>query len=198
LISGWIGLAYPAITTALDGSDIVQYSPVMNTIFAEGLANPLFAVAISRDTSRSGFGGWLIVGGTPDITASSINVSSSYGSLPIDTDSSNQLTSYLVTVGVEYSEYGGANKSQDLTPLQYSIDTGTTVSHFWEAASINARFSPPAKLGADGSYTVSCDAIPPQVSIVIGGVALAINPADLIIEGSGICYCGIQPLIPGW
>lgn len=81
--SGIIGLAYPALTAAYPGTDPrldvycspggrnpkcnqVQYSSLTdNMFFKQRLTRPIFALALSRDESRSGSGGYLTIGGIP-------------------------------------------------------------------------------------------------------------------------------------
>ncbi|KAJ9652439.1 hypothetical protein H2198_008309 [Neophaeococcomyces mojaviensis] len=85
--SGIIGLAYPALTAAYPGTDPrvdkyckpgatpqnsgcnqVEYSSLTNTIFfSERLTAPVFALALSRDESNSGNGGYLSIGGIPPL-----------------------------------------------------------------------------------------------------------------------------------
>lgn len=46
---------------------------------------------------------------------------------------------------------------------------------------IAAAFDPPAEYVPHlGSYLASCDAVPPRVGVVIGGVEFDIRPGDLI------------------
>jgi hypothetical protein len=69
--SGVIGLAYPSLTNCYSGdgmehgwADEVEYSPLFTSMIQQGLVQPYFSIAISRNSS-GGFIGW---GGIPAVT----------------------------------------------------------------------------------------------------------------------------------
>lgn len=82
--SGILGLAYPALTGAYSGTNPrndrycqhpsssslcnqMEYLPVLMNMFAQNLTAAVFAVALSRDESNSGKGGYLSIGGVMDL-----------------------------------------------------------------------------------------------------------------------------------
>lgn len=84
--AGLLGLGYPALTGAYLGNDPrmdrycrvgqkpgngcnqVEYDPLLtNAFFDSRVATPVFSLALSRDESRSGKGGYLSIGGIPDL-----------------------------------------------------------------------------------------------------------------------------------
>ena len=173
-------------------------------MFSEQLTDPLFALALSRDETQAGFGGYLTLGGIPDISDPYINASSTFGSASFETSpedcGSNQLARYLITAdGISWSSSSGSEQAQSSVPFQYEVDSGTTLSQFPDsiATAANALFQPPATQNSNGLYVVSCDAIPPQLSVEIGGVILPVNPTDLIWNPeNGACLSGIQAMNP--
>lgn len=202
-MSGLIGMAYSSITTAEQGTTQIHYSSIMDTIFTDGLADPYFSIAISRDASGSGLGGYLGIGGVPDVSDPQINVTSDYGSAPMDLNPGfqlDQLSNYVISVdAVSWVDPSRSTVVVENTPFPYLVDSGTTLSSVpdSDAEAINGLFQPPATLDSNGYYTVPCDAIPPQISITVGGVVLPINPVDLILSGEGSCLSGVQPLTSG-
>lgn len=210
-MSGMVGLAYPRGTTAAAGSKTLQYSSLMNTIFQEGLADPLFSIAISRDASNKGYGGYLAIGGIPDTSHPEINVSSDWSSADIQPnplmDSGSEFTNYVIEVdSIQWSDSRGSSSPMfdlDSESFLYLVDTGTTFTFVpkADAAAVNALFQPPARLDADGYYEVQCDATPAQLNLTVGDQLLLINPDDLILEraaGDNRCYSGVQPIMPDY
>ena len=63
--------------------------------------------------------------------------------------------------------------------MQVFVDSGSSVIRLPReiADKINAAFQPPARRYA-GFYLVACNATAPDLSIVIGGHALPLNPTD--------------------
>lgn len=168
----------------------------MNTIFNLDKLTSLsmFSLAISRDMSGTGFGGYLTIGGVPDITNSLINASSTFTSAPWQPDpnfESFAYTSYLISVSA-VSWTGGS----DTTSSLYIVDSGTISIKLpdADAAAINNQFSPPARY-LNGHYYVECGATPPALSFTINGRKFPISPLDMIwydVEGSGACESAIQ------
>jgi hypothetical protein len=81
------------------------------------------------------------------------------------------------------------------------LDTGTTLNYLPKpiAAAVNKQFKPPATYSEEeGVYTVACNATAPAFSVVLGGVAFAVDGKDLIVpagtdaQGSEVCVSGIQ------
>lgn len=168
----------------------------MNTIFNidKLTTSSTFSLAISRDMSGTGFGGYLTIGGIPDITNSLINASSTFTSAPWQPDPnfvSFTYTSYLISVSA-VSWTGGS----DATSRLYVVDSGTI--SIWlpdaDAAAINAQFNPPARY-SNGYYFVECEATPPALSFTINDREFPISPLDMIwydVESSKTCKSAVQ------
>ncbi|RAK97350.1 acid protease [Aspergillus ibericus CBS 121593] len=196
--SGLTGLAYPALTSAYSTStdDQVEYSNVITTMIADGLIDPYFSLAISRDVS--GDAGYLALGGLPpvdfveDFTNTSILVTSIEG-YPDSYDFYTINIDAMTLNGKSLTSAGGDS-------IQYIVDSGTTLNYYPTAISeeVNAAFSPAATYSEDeGAYIVDCDATAPSHGITINGKTFYINALDMILdagtddEGNTICISGI-------
>lgn len=97
--SGILGLAYPALTGAFSGMNPdgdrvchssmspsqcnqIEYPPVLLNAFEQNVTGALFSVALSRDESRSGKGGYLTVGGLPDLKSVGV-MDGRFASVPV-------------------------------------------------------------------------------------------------------------------
>lgn len=80
--SGLMGLAYPLLTSAYEGDDPdadtedtqVVYNPIVTTLIDEGLIEPIFSLALDRNSDD----GYLALGGLPPV-----NYTGSFASTPI-------------------------------------------------------------------------------------------------------------------
>lgn len=89
--SGLMGLAYPLLTSAYEGTDPdadtlatqVVYNPIITTMIAEGLIDPVFSLALERNSDN----GYLALGGIPPV-----NSSGPFASTPIQ-----MVRTYLLT-----------------------------------------------------------------------------------------------------
>lgn len=80
--SGLIGLAYPLLTSAYNGTDPdadsletqVEYNPIITTMIDEGLIDPVFSLSLDRNSD----GGYLALGGLPPV-----NYSGTFATTPI-------------------------------------------------------------------------------------------------------------------
>ncbi|KAH8811054.1 aspartic peptidase domain-containing protein [Xylogone sp. PMI_703] len=199
--SGLVGLAYPHLTTVYPDCNQQNYSPLLTTMFRDGLVEPVFATALSRSKTT---GGVITLGGIPDIDDPQINATqNSAVTVPNEIlDGTRHHTYYLITVdGFCYSG-AAANAGKG----QYVVDTGTIPNSFPEdqARAFNALFQPPAiwndKLGI---YVVQCNATAPDLAVEIGGKLFYHNPKDLIVsacQDSLGCMSGVQAgtTVPGF
>jgi hypothetical protein len=201
--AGLVGMGYNSGTSIFEGTDPstdsannrISSSSIMNTIFQDGLTAPLFALAISRDASQTGFGGYLTIGSIPDISDPYVNASLEYASAPIQ-GGPGMVFGYEIIYESLAWDGGSGGSGQNATPANAIVDSGTIFIHIPaadDAAAVNALFVPPATL-VDGAWQVSCDAQPPNFSVTVGGVYLPVNPADLIWYNAdgGVCMSGIQ------
>jgi len=184
---------FPAIEPAADrtAANGIPYSTVMNTIFeVDQLTAPIFSLALSRDSSNTGFGGYLAIGGTPDPSDPEINASSSFTTVAFLPNS------YSITIdGVTYGS-GPTAPASDAINRNYLLDSGTAyvIVPSADAAAIAQLFDPPAT-SYSGVYRVDCAATSPDVQISIGGTAFTINPEDMVFrdERDGICASAFAP-----
>lgn len=210
--SGIMGLAYPALTSAYeqesndpnanvsssDSGDVI-YSPIINTIFfVENLTQPIFSMALARNSEPHGFGGYFTLGGTPNLTDPAINASSTFATVDIQQTNytSPNLTYEYYTLNVDGLDFDGKT---DQAPTQYFVDSGTTLNYAptHETAYINSLFDPPSfPSDWDGMYYVACNATAPRVGVGIGNHTFYMQPADLISNTTGFnnntCYSGFQ------
>ena len=192
-----MGLAFPGITAAYAGSNLsaatnsnkVFYSSMINTIFeVDNLTAPLLSLALSRDTSGSGYGGVLALGGVIDRKAPTVNASSDFASVPIELDPTLEslygLQAYghycFNISGITYSNGTAAGSNQ--TSIRLVADSGAPTCSLPRAIAdrINAMWDPPAAL-IDGAYIVECNATAPLVTVTIGSGEFPIYPPDLIV-----------------
>lgn len=163
----------------------------MNTILAvDKLTKPMFSLALSRDLSNTGFGGYFAIGGIPDLSKPAINARNSFITVPFSPDS------YYITIdGIAYSSPTTPSVS-DTTHRDYLVDSGTAfiIAPSADAAAIAQLFNPPAS-PYFGLYRVDCAATAPQVQFIIGGASFIINPKDMIFynERDGSCVSAIAP-----
>lgn len=223
--SGVVGLAYPALTAAYPGIDgttdrycyagtpvnqcnQIEYSPLLHNIFfRDRLTLPVFALALSRDVSSVGHGGYLSIGGVPNTALPGVNSSSSWASTPVRMLPTDNTFRYYV-ISVDGLVFGAPTHSlprpnRTNPPIvigsagkHYILDSGTTLNFFssYQAALYNSKFQPPGVQDrSSGFYLVPCNAIPPLIGIKIGGTVFYHNPKDLIRTfGAGQCISGIQ------
>ncbi len=208
--SGLTGLAYPSITSAFAGTDPkadqfnstashLPYSPIMNTIFfVENLTDPVFSLSLSRSPADEAFGGYLTIGGIPDIALPTINASSIFATtplLPVADRFSPTMAQYVFYIIEAQAIVVDGNAT---AALEVIIDSGTTLNYLPSdvAEEFNALFQPPGEFSDDlGVYVVECTATPPSLGIVIGGQTFDHNPVDLVYDGElggNLCLSGVQ------
>lgn len=167
----------------------LHYSSIMNTIFnIDNLTPDLFSLALSRDPDEQPtadqYGGVFVIGGQPDLTDPTVNVTGSLAS----TSMVNFGTDY--TISVDSVTYGAQTLDQG---VDYLVDSGTTLI-IAPPASVQAyynQFSPAADINTG---TVDCNTAIPPYAVAIGGQEFPVNPADILLpNGDGTCQIGIVP-----
>lgn len=177
----------------------------MNTIFnVQESTSPYFSLALSRDASQTGFGGYMAIGGVPDHTDPRVNAGTTFASTPILIDpffDAAEHSSYTVDIGgIFWSNNDDTTSGSDTENVKFVIDSGARFSLVIPdtAAAINSLFDPPG-LNVDGWWEVDCDATPPSVEYEIGGHAFEVNLADMIrgkFNNRG-CLSAFQTMSPG-
>lgn len=209
--SGLVGLAYPIVTRNFQDSDPSDdkacnfsigaintdcnqktYSPLLSTMFADGLTSPVFSFAMSRSDSD---GGLMALGGIPDLNDPKINVTKDSTQVTVPIEKLDGITDYAYYVTtVDGLQYKGAHEGAG--KQQFMVDTGTVPMTVGKevADQFTALFEPPGTV-ADGIYIVNCSATAPALAIEIGGTVFGINAEDLILpteQSETICMSGIQ------
>lgn len=211
--AGLTGFSWPSITDAYAGTNVsadnltdpsteIIYSPIINTIFfVDYLTAPLFTLSLSRNPSNFGFGGYLTIGGVPDLCMPTVNASSTFVTVPMEASeyaySTPTYEFYVITIdGLVYGSFApGSGKSS----IPIVVDSGTTLNYFPtdDVLAISALYDPPAYNSSDyGYFVVPCNATPPTLGVTIGGETFYHNPLDLIYFGEGLpdglCLSSIQ------
>jgi hypothetical protein len=210
ITSGILGLAYSAFTSVFVGTNASLdnltinhslYSPVVQTLSTEGLLDEdIFAIALSRDSSKTGTAGLLDFGRVPDVNDLRVNASAHFVRTPIRPyDKIDGLTeafvAYRIKVDAVETTAGQITNSSAL----YIVDTGTTVN-FLPTNVVTAlirAFDPPVfSIPGLAGLAANCTAKAPQHGFTIAGETLWINPADLLVSLPGLpqgtCVLGIQ------
>ncbi|EGS23379.1 aspartic-type endopeptidase-like protein [Thermochaetoides thermophila DSM 1495] len=200
--SGLLGLAFPSLTNAYYGDSgtdhdygsQVQYSPLFTSMVSQGLVDPLFSIAIDRNASS----GMISFGGIAPAVGADFSRSAT-----LDMIITNIIG--VPATAFQYSFYTVIpdgwyfDSTMNTKKYPYIVDSGTTLNYLPPslADAINAAFTPPAVyMWMYGAYFTSCDAIAPQVAVVLDGEKFYINPVDLIYRTmvdplTGLCMTAI-------
>ncbi|KAL2127460.1 hypothetical protein VTI74DRAFT_10695 [Chaetomium olivicolor] len=199
--SGLMGLAFPSLTNAYlgDGTDhefanSVQYSPLFTSMVNQGLVDPIFSIAIDRNAST----GMLAFGGIAPATGLDLSRTATLD-MVITTVVSIPETAYQYSFYTVIPDGWYFDQNTNTKKIPYIVDSGTTLNYLPEqlADAINASFDPPAVyMWMYGAYFTSCDAIVPDVAVVMDGTKFYINPVDLIYRTlvdplTGLCMTSI-------
>ncbi|KAK0706174.1 aspartic-type endopeptidase-like protein [Lasiosphaeria miniovina] len=201
LTSGLMGLGFPSLTNAYLGSsddhdpdNQIEYSPVFTSMVSQGQVPPVFSIAIDRNSS-SGILAW---GGiAPAVGADFSQIAS------LDLIITNLIE--LPVTAYEYSFYTVIpdgwlfDQNTNTKKYPYIVDSGTTLCYLPPplAEAINLAFQPSAVyLWMYGAYFTSCNAVPPTISVKLGGIDFWLNPVDLIYRNmvdplTGLCMTAI-------
>ncbi|KAI1504143.1 aspartic peptidase domain-containing protein [Biscogniauxia marginata] len=208
--SGILGLGLRGLTAAFTGTDpsadgldnLVNYSPLVETMGASGAADPVLSFAMSRDESRS----YIAFGGVPPVATGE------YTTVPIQkgTLTTGRTDYFYYDIAIDAIAWEGAGAAaRNATGLPHMlVDSGTTINLFPRevAAAINGAYDPPGVQEDSMVWSVACDAAPPALDVVVGGVALRVHPSSMILPetetetaaaGSGRCLSGVGAGQPG-
>ncbi|KAL2019763.1 hypothetical protein VTK56DRAFT_9207 [Thermocarpiscus australiensis] len=199
--SGVMGLAFPSLTNAYPGNiqhhepaNLIQYPPLFTSMVDQGLVDPVFSLAIDRNSST----GILAFGGIASATGIDLSKTTSLDMVITNVvgrpETASQYSFYTVIPdGWEYDHITDSKK------FPYIVDSGTTLCYLPPslAEAINGAFNPPAVyMYMYGAYFTSCDAFVPQVAVLLDGVKFRINPVDLIYRNvvdplTGLCMTAV-------
>ncbi|KAL2160700.1 hypothetical protein VTH06DRAFT_896 [Thermothelomyces fergusii] len=187
--SGLMGLAFPSLTNAYLGKvgshgveNQVQYPPLFTSMVNQGLVDPVFSIAIDRNAST----GMLAFGGIAPASG-------------LDLGRTAVLDMVIYSFYTVIPDGWYYDQTTNTKKVPYIVDSGTTLNYLPPglADAINAAFDPPAVyLWMYGAYFTSCDAIVPQVAVLLDGVKFNISPLDLLYRTlvdpvTGLCMTGI-------
>ncbi|THV54286.1 hypothetical protein BGAL_0030g00180 [Botrytis galanthina] len=207
--SGLLGLAYPSITAAFNGTTFendnaetqLPYDPIFTTMYKKHLIPPIFSLALSRPSNRIGKGnGYLALGGLPPIASYGawavapiqiVAIGEGYiqGALPWPQNQVYTLTpDNFIYPGSQRQKWNPKHWSPLSMPssssqVQLFIDSGTTLIFLPNSISsaLAALYKPPAVYNVDlFAYSVPCNAKVPYFAVVIGGVSFSVDPRDMV------------------
>ncbi|KAJ4387873.1 hypothetical protein N0V93_008476 [Gnomoniopsis smithogilvyi] len=223
--SGLLGLAYPLLTSAYEGTDPsadtsetqVEYNPIITTMIADGLIEPVFSLSLERNSSD----GFLALGGLPPGNYTGPMASTPIQMLEVydETAMSTQYSFYTITADAYI--YEGSEKRTHVntgswnslfsdvvvntTQFPIIVDSGTTLlylpTELYE--DISALYDPPAVYIEDEYATFApCNASVPKLGIQINGTVFYISEADMLMQDvvdpdTGYCLIGPQDGAPG-
>ncbi|PSR78341.1 aspartic peptidase domain-containing protein, partial [Coniella lustricola] len=188
--SGLVGLAYPAITSAINrttGQD-VEYNPLFSNMVAQGLvSDAVFTIALDQvpqNYSVLAPAGAIAIGGlVPEeywegnFTTVDIEVTQNIGAV-------TELTWYTTTHEFVFRDARNGTLRSGGT-FQSIVDCGTAPNFVPTLAAyeVNAQFDPPATYNSTlGYWTVDCNATAPYAAYVIGGVEMPMRPENMIVR----------------
>ncbi|OTB07733.1 hypothetical protein M426DRAFT_53221 [Hypoxylon sp. CI-4A] len=196
--SGILGLGLRGLTAAFTDNDsrnntnnLINYSPLVETLGSSGVADPVFSFAMSRDENRS----YIAFGGVPPVETGE------YTTVPIQqgVTTGGKTDYFYYDIAIDSMTWNSSTVTQTATNLpNHIVDSGITINLFPQnvAEAINNAFSPPGQQEDSMLWSVPCDAIPPTLDIVIGGKVIRTHPSSMIMpetlaEGSDRCMSGI-------
>ncbi|KAI9369852.1 aspartic peptidase domain-containing protein [Aspergillus egyptiacus] len=212
--SGVLGLAYPIMTSAYNGSidpDSLTpsgtqqpYSPLFVSMFRRGLVDPYFSLALERldPDQESGDGGYMVLGGLPPVNTQgpwTTVPAEFYEAADLRSRNGTRVRSYWATT-VDSITYGSSNTWD--SSYQAIVDTGAPLTSVPRsvAEEFNSLFDPPATWNEiQQAYAVDCDSSAPAFSFRVGGTTFDLDPADLILHtgqesrGEDLCLSAITP-----
>ncbi|GAW27137.1 putative aspartic proteinase [Rosellinia necatrix] len=171
----------------------------METIGARNVTRPVLALAMSRDEDRS----YIAFGGVPPVVTTG-----EYTTVPIQklTTNSGKTDYFYYTIKLDGLRWASATRNQSVArPPDMLVDSGTTINLFPAdvAAAINAAYAPPGTREDSMVWSVPCNATPPALDVIIGGVPVRTHLSSMILpetelrDGSGRCLSGIGAGPPG-
>lgn len=218
LISGLLGIGYPALTSAHPGPsqdnetfwyNRLPYDPLLFTMANQGLIDPYYSLAIARtaQNATTGFGGYLTIGGLAPVNHSAewatvpVEI---HKTIPVSFTSGKSVISYWTTTidGLQYgpassAETDHSNLTTDNTRTQVFFDNGNYFSFFPDKvlAPINALFDPPAVWNDELTvYVVQCDAVAPTFGVTLANQTFFHDGRDLVYQTEeGICISNLVP-----
>lgn len=226
--SGLFGFAYRTLTSMYVGEDpkaavpgrALKYNPLFDNMYRSGTIEPVFSMALTRDTVRYSGGGLMGLGGIPDIPYAPTWITVPI--LPVGVNGTTQeniYQFYSVTVdgfsissdpSAMFAPVAEARQNPRKTALRGPsdttnpnsttavaiVDSGTTLVYLSDqlAAEVTAAFDPPGFLNkTTGQYEVSCNSVPPIFGVSIGGKVFNTNPEDLVLRyAEDLCISGVQ------
>ncbi|KAL1296621.1 hypothetical protein AAFC00_000110 [Neodothiora populina] len=213
--SGLIGLAYPALTSAYNGTNVtadtraskVEYSPIFTSMYSQGSVESLFTLTLERGNGNS----TLALGGLPPAEPGYENLTFTSVDIEIKQLNPGQNSEYKThnsyyTITPQGFQYRNASLISGILPTRETmnttyptiVDSGTSLIYLPQAQVqyINSAFSTPSVYDEEYGYdTIPCNATAPEFGVVIGGNTFPINAEDMILDlglEDGMCVSGVQ------
>lgn len=206
--SGNMGLGFPSITNAWNGTDFrkdkkganIPYVPLFTNLYRKKIIKPYFSVALNRADEGPGM---LALGGLP---GEPIRHTGKFTRVPMQQLklTANRPAPKTEDGFVDYTFYvanvdGFSINSKLLSPdsgsMQVMVDTGSRYCHFPEKIvdGLMGQWKPAPKKNAVGQWEVICDSSPPTFGIVFNGSTINFDKNDMIRKFSEkTCISTIQ------
>jgi hypothetical protein len=198
----------------------LKYNPFFDNLYRTNTTEPVFSMALTRDTIRYRRGGLMGLGGIPNIPFAPSWITVPILPVSVNTTSQENIYQfYSVTVdgfsissdpSAMFAPIAEARQNPRKTALRGPrdakninssttvaiVDSGTTLVYLSDelAAEVAAAFTPPGfRNRTTGIYEVPCTSIPPIFGVSIGGKIFNTNPDDMVLQQSETtCISGVQ------
>ncbi|QDS77470.1 hypothetical protein FKW77_007133 [Venturia effusa] len=201
--SGNMGLGFPSITNAWNGTDPgkdkkgnnVPYAPIFTNLFRQKIIQPYFSIALNRAAEGPGM---LALGGLPGPpirhTGKFIRTPMQQLTLTADRPKPRSEDGF-----VDYTFYvvrpdnllaNSVPLSPDVSSLQLIVDSGSRFCHLPKKIvdGLMSQWKPKPKLNLVGEWEVGCDSTPPKLELEFNGSRISFDKKDLVIKLTGdIC-----------
>lgn len=200
--SGNMGLGFPSITNAWNGTDFrkdrkgnnIQYAPIFTNLYRQKIIQPYFSIALNRATEGPGM---LAFGGVP---GDPIRHTGNFVRVPMQqlAITANRPKPKSEDGFVDYTFYVGnvdkflANSvplSPEPGPMPVIVDSGSRFCHLPKRIvdGMMEQWKPKPFLNKVGQWQVTCDSTPPAFELAFNGSRIVINKEDLILNIFGTC-----------
>jgi len=207
--SGLVGLAYPAITSAYNGTDptkdspksTIRYNPIFTTMWQNKIVSSIFSIALTRSTKVNA-GGILAIGGLPTTIpydTKSLARAPLLKTCRVESGCHSGIPEFQhYTINVDNMQLGKADPKKTVTNItapsltssgfEAVVDSGTSDIEvpMLIAKAINGAYSPPAVYNDSvGAFVTLCNATVPAINFQIGGKKFTIDKRDMLLPGIG-------------
>lgn len=155
--SGLMGLAYPLLTSAFEGTNTsadslstqVEYDPIITTMIKENIIDPVFSLALDRNSDS----GYLALGGLPPV-----NYTGSFATTPILMVSSFVLRTVHIVGTRDLT--ADVTRSRSTTNPRWQLNTASTLSSQMHTSTRDRRSELTSRLTRGASWPHPQPSIP--------------------------------------